>query len=128
MTVHQSTYGLTTSPKLIVNIRNSEKELIPMPIIKIQNLIYYPLMQIVVKKTYNSWKRNKQTKIVVSTLYYFTSRRLGRFVWLFRIRMNLLIQQKCIKCFLCMRHGCSCQGSSSKKDREGAYIPVEVTQ
>lgn len=33
-----------------------------MPIIKIQNLIYYPLMQIVVKKTYNSWKRNKQTK------------------------------------------------------------------
>ena len=27
MTVHQSTYGLTTSPKLIVNIRNSEKEL-----------------------------------------------------------------------------------------------------
>lgn len=126
MTVHQSTYGLTTSPKLIVNIRNSEKELIPMPIIKIQNLIYYPLMQIVVKKTYNSWKRNKQK--VVSRLYYFTSRRLGKFVWLFRISMNLLIKQKCIKCFLCMRHCCSCQGSSSKKDSEGAYIPVEVIQ
>lgn len=121
MTVHWSTERLITLSNSIVHIRDNEKELISVSIIKKQTLIYYSLMQIVVKKTHNSWKRNKQKKgNLVSRLYSFTNRSWWRFFWLFRIRIriNWLIQQIFIKCFLCMKHCCNCEGCNSRTDRQ----------